>query len=109
MLWERNPQHITFAEALLYVWIAAFACDELGEFRDAGTMFYSSDFWSLWDIGIVTIGGAYLISSKLQFLRHQLCAIDVRLLSLGSIILQLPLAVRFIALHEPRLTHCKQS
>lgn len=45
------------------MWIAAFAYDELGEFRDAGTLFYATDFWSIWDIGIVGIGIAYLIAS----------------------------------------------
>lgn len=63
VLVERNPRKITFVEVLLYVWIAAFAYDEFGEFRDAGTLFYASDFWSLWDILIVGIGAAYLITS----------------------------------------------
>lgn len=63
VLVERNPEKITFVETLLYIWIAAFAYDELGEFRDAGTLFYATDFWSIWDIGIVGIGIAYLIAS----------------------------------------------
>ncbi len=50
-------------EILLYIWIAAFAYDEFGEFRDAGTLFYATDFWSLWDIGIVGIGIAFLVAS----------------------------------------------
>lgn len=64
VLWERNPGRITFVEVLLYIWILAFACDEFGEIRDAGTLFYSFDFWSLWDIGIIAIGAAYLVASK---------------------------------------------
>lgn len=63
VLVERNPEKITFVEIFLYIWIAAFAYDELGEFRDAGTLFYATDFWSIWDIGIVGIGIAYLIAS----------------------------------------------
>ncbi len=63
VLVERNPQKITFVEVMLYIWIAAFAYDELGEFRDAGTLFYATDFWSIWDIAIVGIGIAYLVSS----------------------------------------------
>ena len=51
-------------EVLLYVWIAAFAYDEFGEFRDAGVSFYVADFWSLWDIGIIGIGLAYMVSSE---------------------------------------------
>ncbi|KAI4172096.1 MAG: hypothetical protein LQ343_003843 [Gyalolechia ehrenbergii] len=61
VLVERNPRHITVVEVLLYIWISAFAYDEFGEFTDAGTLFYAADFWSLWDVGIVGIGVAYLI------------------------------------------------
>lgn len=69
VLVERNPEKITFVEIFLYIWIAAFAYDELGEFRDAGTLFYATDFWSIWDIGIVGIGIAYLITSaRFRFL-----------------------------------------
>ncbi|KAI4118095.1 MAG: hypothetical protein LQ345_001777 [Seirophora villosa] len=64
VLVERNPRYITIVEVLLYIWIAAFAYDEFGEFRDAGTLFYAADFWSLWDIGIIGIGAAYLIASE---------------------------------------------
>ncbi|KAL8959618.1 MAG: hypothetical protein Q9193_003551 [Seirophora villosa] len=64
VLVERNPRYITIVEVLLYIWIAAFAYDEFGEFKDAGTLFYAADFWSLWDIGIIGIGAAYLIASS---------------------------------------------
>ena len=64
VLVERNPRKITIVEVLLYIWIAAFAYDEFGEFRDAGTSFYATDFWSLWDIGIIGIGFGYMISSE---------------------------------------------
>lgn len=64
VLVERNPHKITLVEALLYIWIAAFAYDEFGEFRDAGISFYVADFWSLWDIGIIGIGVAYMVSSE---------------------------------------------
>ena len=63
VLVERNPQKITGVEVMLYVWIAAFACEEFGEFRDAGTLFYAADFWSLWDIIVIAIGAAFLIAS----------------------------------------------
>ncbi|KAL8891929.1 MAG: hypothetical protein Q9215_001141 [Flavoplaca cf. flavocitrina] len=65
VLIERNSQHITVVEVLLYLWIFAFGLDEFGEFRDAGSLFYATDFWSLWDVGIVGIGIAYLILRKL--------------------------------------------
>ena len=64
VLVERNPQRITPVEVLLYTWIAAFAYDEFGELRDAGVSFYVADFWSLWDIGIIAIGVAYMVSSE---------------------------------------------
>lgn len=63
VLVERNPQKITIVEVFLYIWIAAFAYDEFGDFQDAGTLFYAMDFWSIWDIGIVGIGAAYLVAS----------------------------------------------
>ncbi|SLM40261.1 hypothetical protein LPUS_11008 [Lasallia pustulata] len=65
VLVERNPRHITPTEVLLYIWITAFAYDEFGEFRDAGTLFYAQDFWSIWDLGIIGVGAAYLVASFL--------------------------------------------
>ena len=70
VLVERNPHRITPVEVLLYIWIAAFAYDEFGEFRDAGVSFYVVDFWSLWDIGIIGIGVAYMVSSESIMLPH---------------------------------------
>ena len=52
VLVERNPKHITGTEAVLCIFIAAFAYDEFGEIKDAGIMFYQTDFWSLWDIAV---------------------------------------------------------
>lgn len=62
VLVERNPQHITPTEALLYIWIVAYAYDEFGEIRDAGLMFYQTDFWSLWDIGIIGVSAAFVVT-----------------------------------------------
>ena len=64
VLVERNPRHITIKEVLLHIWIAAFAYDEFGEFTDAGMLFYQTDFWSLWDLGIIGTGVAFLIASR---------------------------------------------
>jgi len=64
VLVERNPDHLTPTEILLYIWIAAFAYDEFGEFMDAGVMFYSTDFWSLWDIAIICTGAAFLVARE---------------------------------------------
>lgn len=62
VLVERDPDRITPTEALLYVWIIAFAYDELGEIKDAGLMFYQTDFWSLWDIGIICLSAAFVLT-----------------------------------------------
>ena len=64
VLVERKPEQFGFVEGLLYIWIAAFGYDEFGEFQDAGSSFYATDFWSLWDLGIIGIGFAYMISSE---------------------------------------------
>ena len=66
VLVERNAHKVTIVEVLLYIWIAAFACEEFGEFRDAGTLFYAADFWSLWDIIVIAIGAAFLVASKFE-------------------------------------------
>ena len=64
VLVQRSFAHVTSIEVLLYVWIAAFAYEEIGEFRDAGRLFYAADFWSLWDIGIIGVGVAFLVASE---------------------------------------------
>jgi hypothetical protein len=61
VLVERHPQRITPLEILLYIWIAAFAYDEMSEFVDAG-QFYYTDFWSSWDLAIIGIGLAFFIT-----------------------------------------------
>ncbi|KAF7512205.1 hypothetical protein GJ744_002367 [Endocarpon pusillum] len=61
VLIQRHPHGITVTEVFLYIWIAAFAYDEFGEFKDAGVAFYQTDFWSLWDLGIIITGIAFLI------------------------------------------------
>lgn len=58
----RNPQQVNFSEVLLYVWILAFAYDEFGEIQDAGLMLYRTDFWSLWDLGILGLGIAFFVT-----------------------------------------------
>lgn len=70
VLVERNPQHVTVTEVFLYIWLAGFAYDEFGEFTDAGILFYQTDFWSLWDIGIILTGAAFLITSQSFSSRH---------------------------------------
>lgn len=51
-------------EIILDIWFLAFAYDELGEFIDAGSIFYAVDIWNGCDIIIILIGLAYMITSK---------------------------------------------
>ncbi|EHY53055.1 hypothetical protein HRR83_006104 [Exophiala dermatitidis] len=69
VLVERNPQHITPTEILLYIWIAAYAYDEIGEVMDAGLMFYQVDFWSLWDLGIIGVSAAFVVTRVIGLVR----------------------------------------
>ncbi|KAI4151211.1 MAG: hypothetical protein LQ340_003637 [Diploschistes diacapsis] len=62
VLIERYLKRITVLEFLLYVWIAAFAYEELGEFRDTGSLLYVTDVWNLWDVAIVLVGVAFLLA-----------------------------------------------
>lgn len=64
VLLQRNPERITITEVFLYLWIVAYAYDEFGEFLDAGMKFYQTDFWSLWDLAIIGIGAAFLVTSE---------------------------------------------
>lgn len=64
VLVERKESSIGILEAGLYVWILAFAYDELSGAIDAGVMFYQMDFWSLWNWGIIGVGIAFVISSE---------------------------------------------
>lgn len=64
VLVQRSFHTVTVAEIFLYIWIVSFAYNEFGEFWDAGTTFYMSDFWSAWDIFIVLIGIAFFVTRK---------------------------------------------
>jgi hypothetical protein len=77
VLVQRHPHAITVTEVFLYIWIAAFAYDEFGEFMDAGAMFYQTDFWSLWDLGIIITGVAFLILRKFSSLASLTITADV--------------------------------
>lgn len=63
VLFEGNVQQVMPEEVLLYIWIVAFAYDEFGDYQDA-SLLYTANFWSLWDIGIVGVGLAFLITRE---------------------------------------------
>lgn len=64
VLVERKQGGIGFFEVLMDVWIAAFAYDELSGLVDAGMLFYQMDFWSLWNLGIIGVGFAFIATSE---------------------------------------------
>lgn len=64
VLMERDPLRITQTEIWMSIWIAAFAIDTLGDIFDAGMTFYRMDFWNAWDVGIIGIGAAFLITRR---------------------------------------------
>lgn len=49
---------------------------ELVEFWDAGSTFYSADFWSLWDLGIIATGVAFLVVRAIGLWKHDDKLID---------------------------------
>lgn len=77
VLLERSPGSVTATEVFLYVWIAAFAYDEFGEFRDAGMLFYGADFWSVWDLAIILVGVAFFITRIVGLLKSSSEITDV--------------------------------
>ena len=61
VLVQRIGTQISALEAILNIWLFAFAYDEMSEFIDAG-LFYYADFWSSWDLAIILTGLAYLVT-----------------------------------------------
>lgn len=64
VLVERKPTGIGLFETMMYIWIAAFAYDEVSGMADAGMLFYQMDFWSAWNMGIIGTGLAFVITSE---------------------------------------------
>ncbi|KAJ5178635.1 uncharacterized protein N7500_001334 [Penicillium coprophilum] len=62
VLVERRQDAIGLFEAVMYVWIVAFAYDELSGIIDAGVVFYQMGFWSLWNLSIIGVGMAFVIT-----------------------------------------------
>ncbi|KAJ5268693.1 hypothetical protein N7505_004451 [Penicillium chrysogenum] len=62
VLVERRQEAVGIFEAVMYVWIVAFAYDELSGIIDAGVIFYQMDFWSLWNLSIIGVGIAFVIT-----------------------------------------------
>lgn len=61
VLVERNPHRISVTETFLYLWFAAFTYDELSEWIDAGSIFYTTDVWNIFDIIMLLIGLGFFV------------------------------------------------
>ncbi|KAF5615583.1 calcium channel YVC1 [Fusarium sp. NRRL 25303] len=57
----RDETRITIPEVILFLWIAAFFYDELSEWLDAGSIFYATDIWNLFDMIMIAIGFTFAI------------------------------------------------
>ncbi|KAF9765853.1 hypothetical protein IL306_001778 [Fusarium sp. DS 682] len=57
----RDESRITIPEVILFFWIAAFFYDELSEWLDAGSIFYATDIWNLFDMIMIAIGFTFTI------------------------------------------------
>lgn len=62
VLVERNLTHIKPLEIFLYIWLLALAHDELGDFIDAGSIFYFLNIWNGCDLIIIIIGFLFMLT-----------------------------------------------
>ena len=67
VLLVRDDTRITITEIVLLIWIAAFFYDELSEWIDAGSIFYATDIWNLFDMIMIMIGFIFAALSKCAF------------------------------------------
>ncbi|POS71979.1 hypothetical protein DHEL01_v209632, partial [Diaporthe helianthi] len=70
VLVERNPEKVSVNEILLYIWFLAFAYDELSEYVDAGSIFYATDIWNLFDITMICIGLIFSVLRVVGLSKH---------------------------------------
>ncbi|RBR17879.1 uncharacterized protein FIESC28_06318 [Fusarium coffeatum] len=67
----RDESRITIPEVILFFWIAAFFYDELSEWLDAGSIFYATDIWNLFDMIMITIGFTFAILRTIGILQNK--------------------------------------
>ncbi|CAK7211992.1 hypothetical protein SCUCBS95973_001311 [Sporothrix curviconia] len=76
-LLERNPFRVGPAEVLFYIFLAAFAYDELSEWIDAGSLFYVYDFWNVFDLIMICIGFTFVVLRAVGLSRQSPYLIDL--------------------------------
>lgn len=62
---ERSHTKIPVVEMVFYVWLLAFAWDEVLEWGDSG-IFYLADFWNVFDMIMISIGFVFAILRKIS-------------------------------------------
>ncbi|ETS83610.1 hypothetical protein PFICI_05486 [Pestalotiopsis fici W106-1] len=77
VLIEQNRYAITPREIMLYVWFAAFCYDEVSEYIDAGSIFYSADVWNLFDMIMIAIGLVFAILRFIGLYNQDLYMVDI--------------------------------
>ncbi|TKA62017.1 hypothetical protein B0A55_10288 [Friedmanniomyces simplex] len=89
VLEQKSAHKVTGAEIMLYIWFASFTYNEAVEFWDAGIAFYAIDFWSLWDLGIIATGVAFLVVRIVGMAKadHELSDIAFDILSVEALFL----------------------
>ncbi|KAK4494600.1 hypothetical protein PRZ48_013956 [Zasmidium cellare] len=100
VLVQKHAGDVTVPEVFLYVWLASFSYNELVEFWDAGSTFYATDFWSLWDLGIIFVGVAFFVARMVGLSRHDPVATDIAydILSIEALFL-VPRICSLLSLH----------
>ena len=101
VLVEKSPvDMVTASEVMLYIWLAAFSYNELGELWDAGLTLYIADFWTSWDLAIILIGLAFFISRMLGIVSQDVKATNVAfdILSIEALFL-VPRTFSLLSLH----------
>lgn len=70
VLLNREEEKVTGYEIALFFWIAAYFYDELSEWIDAGSVFYATDIWNVFDMIMILIGFAFAVLSKFNGAGH---------------------------------------
>ncbi|KAK4900599.1 hypothetical protein LTR27_002315 [Elasticomyces elasticus] len=100
VLEQKSLHRVTGPEVMLYIWLASFAYNEAVEFWDAGIALYAVDFWSLWDLGIIATGVAFLVVRIIGMAKddHKLIDIAFDILSVEALFL-VPRICSLLSLH----------
>ncbi|KAK2605815.1 hypothetical protein QQS21_003769 [Conoideocrella luteorostrata] len=72
VLITRDDTRITITEIFLFIWIAAFFYDELSEWIDAGSIFYATDIWNVFDMIMILIGFTFAALRVIGLVKHNI-------------------------------------